>query len=69
VGHERRRGRSTRQCPGTSWAADRSVHVYCGLSRIRNLDVLPEPFWARLIANVGIVIVFLAFYVAVLKRP
>jgi hypothetical protein len=35
------------------------------------VDVLffRERFWARLMANVGIVLVFAAFYVRFLKRP
>src|SRR5262249_4489729 len=35
----------------------------------RGRPVLQEPFWERLILNVGIVPVFAAFYLRFLKRP
>jgi hypothetical protein len=36
-----------------------------------NVDVLffRNPFWERLMVNVGIVLVFAAFYLRFLKRP
>jgi hypothetical protein len=47
------------------------LYVLAMVSVVVAVDVLffRNRFWARLMVNVGIVLVFLAFYVRFLKRP
>ena len=47
------------------------LYVLVMVAVVVGVDVLffRHHFWERLIANVGIVLVFLAFYVGFLKRP
>jgi hypothetical protein len=48
-----------------------ALYVLAMVAIIVSLDVLVfrHNFWARLIVNVGIVLVFLGFYLRFLKRP
>ena len=47
------------------------LYVLALVAVVVGVDVLffRNQFWARLIANVGIVLVFAAFYLRFLKRP
>jgi membrane protein implicated in regulation of membrane protease activity len=47
------------------------LYVLAMVAVVVGVDILffRNHFWARLIANVGIVLVFLAFYWRFLKRP
>ncbi len=47
------------------------LYVLAGIAVIVGVDVLffRHQFWARLMANVGIVLVWGAFYLRFLKRP
>jgi hypothetical protein len=47
------------------------LYVLAMVAVVVGADVLffRHLFWARLIANVGIVLVFVAFYLRFLKRP
>jgi hypothetical protein len=48
-----------------------AVYVLALVAVVVSVDVLffRNRFWPRLIANVGIVLVFAAFYLRFLKRP
>jgi hypothetical protein len=47
------------------------LYVLAMVAVVVAVDILflRHHFWARLIVNVGIVLVFLAFYVRFMKRP
>jgi hypothetical protein len=47
------------------------LYVLALVATVVSVDVLffGHQFWERLIVNVGIVLVFVAFYVRFLKRP
>ena len=47
------------------------LYVLAMVAIVVGLDILVfrHQFWPRLIANVGIVLVFVAFYLRFLKRP
>jgi hypothetical protein len=47
------------------------VYVLAMVAIVVGVDILffRHQFWARLIANIGIVLVFGAFYLRFLKRP
>jgi hypothetical protein len=47
------------------------LYVAAMIALIVGVDVtlFRNQFWARLLANVGIVLVFVAFYLRFLKRP
>ena len=47
------------------------LYVLAMVAAVVGVDVLffRHQFWARLIVNVGIVLVFAAFYLRFLKRP
>ena len=47
------------------------LYVLAMVATVVCLDILVfrHQFWPRLIANVGIVLVFVAFYLRFLKRP
>ena len=47
------------------------LYVLALVATVVSVDVLffRHQFWERLIVNVGIVLVFVAFYVRFLKRP
>ena len=48
-----------------------ALYVLAMVAVVVSVDVLffRHQFWERLIVNVGIVLVFVAFYVRFLKRP
>ena len=48
-----------------------ALYVLAMIALVVGVDLLffKHQFWARLAANVGIVLVFVAFYVRFLKRP
>jgi predicted cobalt transporter CbtA len=48
-----------------------AVYVLAMIAVVVGVDVLVfrHQFWARLLVNVGIVLVFVAFYLRFLKRP
>ena len=48
-----------------------ALYVLAQVAVVVSVDVLffRNRFWARLMANVGIVLVFAAFYLRFLKRP
>jgi hypothetical protein len=48
-----------------------AVYVLAMIAVVVGVDVLifRHQFWPRLMANVGIILVFLAFYLRFLKRP
>jgi hypothetical protein len=47
------------------------LYVLAMVALVVGVDVLffKHQFWARLLVNVGIVLVFVAFYLRFLKRP
>jgi len=48
-----------------------ALYVLAMIAVVVGVDVLffRHQFWARLLVNIGIVLVFLAFYLRFLKRP
>jgi predicted cobalt transporter CbtA len=48
-----------------------ALYVLAMVAVVVGVDILVfrHQFWARLIVNVGIVLVFVAFYLRFLKRP
>lgn len=48
-----------------------ALYILALVAVVVGLDVLlfRHQFWARLLVNVGVVLVFIAFYLRFLKRP